>query len=208
MKLTFKYQSLIFLSSAVMLTQAFAQSTSFDESVFLNHGPYQEGTVKIDRSQLQTVVTWCSPTLLKMKVFNDVKKNYPSLYQKIKGHNHPLQMAVTVFPPALPFAFAKQYSKLRYVTSVCSPAQIQTFLSSHVKRSTKLKYQLGQSFDVSGKRMAVTMVNCDHQRSGYRYNHFSGAAYGSVGGVALIPKGVKAKVVAHCHKAGFDIQIQ
>ena len=164
--------------------------------------------MKIDRSQLQTVVTWCSPALLKMQVFNGVKKTYSSLYKKLKGDNHPLQMAVTVFPPALPFSFAKRYVKPEYVTSVCSPAQVHTFLSSYVKHSAKLKYQLGKAFVVNGKKIAITMVNCDRQKSGYRYGHFSGAAYGSVGGVALIPKGVKANVIAHCHNAGFDIQIQ
>ena len=39
----------------------------FDADIFLANGPHQQGTVKIDRSKIQTVVTWCSPTLLQMR---------------------------------------------------------------------------------------------------------------------------------------------
>ena len=48
------------------------KTAGFDEEQFMKNGPHQQGTIKIDRSKLQTVVTICSPTLLQMAVYDDV----------------------------------------------------------------------------------------------------------------------------------------
>ncbi len=203
---TSKHISTFLLASAGMFVQS--HTLAFSINTFTQHGPFQMGTVKIDRKKLQTVITWCSPTLLKMQVSSGVSTSYPSLYQKVHDDNHPLQVSVTVFSPALPFAFAKGYSTPSYVTSVCSPASIATFLTPPLSKTSKLKNSLGKPFTVDGKTMSVTSVNCQEKTSGFVSGPFKGPAYGSIGGVALIPKGVAAKVVAQCDNNGFSINIK
>ena len=59
-------------ASSTSSTLSTIKTAGFDEEQFMKNGPRQQGTIKIDRSKLQTVVTICSPTLLQMAVYDDV----------------------------------------------------------------------------------------------------------------------------------------
>ena len=201
---------LILGSNVAMAADNSGQITSFDRRVFVANGPHQQGTVKIDRNKLQTVVTWCSPTLLQMRVYDGVSSSYPTHYQKLDGGDHPLQVSVTVYTPSLPFTyFGKNYGTPTYVTSICSPASIHTTLTSSRTHSVKLQNDLGQAFTISGKKLAVVTVNCNQGKAGYyESGSFNGPAYGLVGGVALLPAGVSSTVTAQCESNGFSINIK
>lgn len=199
--------------------------SDFDSSLFLNNGPHQQGTVKIDRSKTQTVVTWCSPTLLKMRVYDDVNDNYPTYYRQVKQpkkgmqdhplkeEQHPLQVSITVFTPSLPFKYASNYGTPAYVTSVCSPSSIHTTLSSPKndsiqKDSEIMQFNLGQPFKVSGKKLSVISVNCKREKAEYlQTDRYNGTNYGLIGGAATLPSGTEATVVAHCQPNGLTINI-
>ncbi|MBV52674.1 MAG: hypothetical protein CL816_01250 [Coxiellaceae bacterium] len=221
------YSQILIISMSVFYSQvAFSSSTEkslsdFDESAFLANGPHQQGTVQIDRSKLQTVVTWCSPTMLEMRVYDEVNDSLPTFYRKISDKNsdhksekitssdHPLQVSATVFPPKLPFKFANNYSDPGYVTSVCNPSSIHTSLVSGGTGSSILQYDLNRSFTVDGKKMAVATVNCMAKKSGYyETGEYTGAAYGPVGGVALLPEGERLTVTASCDTDGFTMSIK
>lgn len=180
----------------------------FDEQVFLKNGPHQQGSVRLDRAKLQTVVTWCSPTLLQMRVYDNVTESYPLHYTQLKGEDHPLQVSVTVFPPKLPFDFALNYQTPVYAKSVCSPARIETTLADIASASPTLTYDLGKPFKVSSDKMSAVIADCDLRKAGYNTSdQFRGAAYGKTGGVALIPAGENSTVIAQCQDDGFSIQI-
>ena len=194
---------------------------NFDNQPFLDNGPHQQGTVKIDRSKLQTVVTWCSPTLLEMRVYDGVNDSFPTLYRKIGDKNknvklkkltndsHPLQVSVTVFTPTLPFEYTTNFSDPTYATSVCSPSSIHTTLSSDGTQASKLQYGLGTPYKVDGKKMAVAIVDCNQAKSGfYETGDYKGPAYGKEGGDALLPAGAGATVTANCQSNGFTINIK
>merc|ERR1712166_1114328 len=155
----------------------------FDEEQFMKNGPHQQGTIKIDRSKLQTVVTICSPTLLQMAVYDDVDLASVQKYDQ-SSDGSPLQISVTVFPPTLP---------------TTPPA------------STDLKYALdqgaSQNFTVTGLRMRAVMVDCTSQTAGpidsTKYE------YGQKGGVALIPAGaLPVSVVGECGVTGNEFAIR
>lgn len=189
-------------------TSIMANATNFDHALFLKHGPYQQGTVKINRTKLQTVVTWCSPSLLEMQVYPGINNDYPTHYQKLEGHNHPLQIAIAVFTPTLPFEYAKNYHLANYVTSTCDPAGIQTHLSASTTPSVKFKTPIGQTLSTQGKNMAVINVNCTQGKIGlYETGQFKGPTYGQTGGVVLVPSGSQSKVEATCQSNGFSIHI-
>ena len=183
-------------------------SDRFEEKTFLSNGPYQQGTIGIDRSKLQTVVTWCSPTLLQMAVYDDVGDTYPMQYERLEGKDHPLQVSVTVFPQDLPFSYAADYSTPTDVTSVCSPASIQTTLSTEAGQSVELTKNLGEAFEVrSDKPIAVT-VDCNAGKAGYsEISQYRGSDYGQKGGVVLIPGGEASDVTAQCKDKNFSIEI-
>ena len=183
-------------------------SAAFEEQTFLDNGPHQQGTIAIDRSKLQTVVTWCSPTLLKMAVYDSVNESYPMHYKQLRGEDHPLQVSVTVFPPKLPFAYATDYSKPTHATSICSPASIDTSLSTTTRQSTELQHPLGAAFEVKSDEMSVVAVNCDTGKAGLMATgNYPGPHYGQVGGTASIPAGESAKVTGECQTNSFSIQI-
>ncbi|WP_114992177.1 hypothetical protein [Synechococcus sp. UW179A] len=197
----------IVLSISTLLAGCTA-SDRFEEKTFLSNGPYQQGTISIDRSKLQTVVTWCSPTLLQMAVYDNVQESYPTEYTQLKGKDHPLQMSVTVFPQDLPFSYAAEYSKPKDVTSICSPASIQTTLSTETGNSPTLNKNLGQSFEVRSDKMVAVKVDCNACKAGYsELDHFNGPDYGKEGGVALIPAGEASDVIGECKDNIFSIQI-
>jgi len=83
-------------------------TAGFDGEQFLTNGPHQQGTIKIDRSKMQTVVTICSPSLLQVAAYDDVDLASIQKYDS-SATKDPLQISVTVFPPTLPFAFASNY---------------------------------------------------------------------------------------------------
>ena len=197
----------IVLSISTLLAGCTA-SDRFEEKTFLSNGPYQQGTIGIDRSKLQTVVTWCSPTLLQMAVYDSVDENYPMKYERLEGKDHPLQVSVTVFPQDLPFSYAAEYSKPTDVTSICSPASIETTLSTELANSTTLNKSLGQSFDVKSDKMVAVTVDCNVGKAGYsEINQYRGPDYGKNGGVVLIPAGEASEVTAECKDTIFSIQI-
>ncbi|KZR91120.1 hypothetical protein MITS9508_00358 [Synechococcus sp. MIT S9508] len=183
-------------------------SDRFEEKTFLSNGPYQQGTIGIDRSKLQTVVTWCSPTLLQMAVYDDVGDTYPMQYERLEGKDHPLQVSVTVFPQDLPFSYAADYSTPTDVTSVCSPASIQTTLSTETGRSADLDKKLGETFDVRSDQLVAVTVDCDAGKAGYaEITQYRGADYGQRGGIALIPAGEASDVTAQCKHKNLSIEI-
>merc|ERR1712166_1333844 len=182
----------------------------FDEEQFMKNGPHQQGTIKIDRSKLQTVVTICSPTLLQMAVYDDVDLASVQKYDQ-SSDGSPLQISVTVFPPTLPFPYASNYGEPSYATSDCSPASVATTLSTTPPASTDLKYALdqgaSQNFTVTGLRMRAVMVDCTSQTAGpldsTKYE------YGQKGGVALIPAGaLPVLVVGECDVTGNEFAIR
>ena len=221
------YSTILFISMSVLFSQAIFSSSAekslndFDDSVFLANGPHQQGTLKIDRSKLQTVVTWCSPTMLEMRVYDGVNDSLPTFYRKISHKNddiksdkvttpdHPLQVSVTVFPPSLPFKFAENYSDPDYVTSICYPSSIHTSLVTEGTGNLFLRYDLDQPFKVDGEKMAVATVNCIKKKSGYyETGKYMGPAYGPVGGIALLPAGEILTVTASCDADGFIMNIE
>ena len=197
----------IVLSISTLLAGCTA-SDRFEEKTFLSNGPYQQGTIGIDRSKLQTVVTWCSPTLLQMAVYDDVEETYPMQYERLEGKDHPLQVSVTVFPQELPFSYAEAYSTPTDVTSVCSPASIQTTLSTETGNSANLDKSLGQAFEVRSDKPVAVRVDCNAGKAGYsEINQSRGPYYGKNGGVVLIPAGESSKVKTECKTDIFSIQI-
>jgi hypothetical protein len=180
----------------------------FEEKTFLNNGPYQQGTIAIDRSKLQTVVTWCSPTLLQMAVYDDVKETYPMHYEQLRGEDHPLQVSVTVFPQDLPFSYAAKYSRPTEVTSVCSPSSIQTTLSTESAKTEDLNQKLGTPFEVSSDKPVAVTVDCNAGKAGYsEISQYQGSNYGRQGGVVLIPAGETSEVTGECKDNLFSILI-
>tara|TARA_B100001063_G_scaffold229093_1_gene241016 strand:- start:38 stop:661 length:624 start_codon:yes stop_codon:yes gene_type:complete len=197
----------IVLSITTLLAGCTA-SDRFEEKTFLSNGPFQQGTIGIDRSKLQTVVTWCSPTLLQMAVYDDVEETYPMQYERLEGQDHPLQVSVTVFPQDLPFSYASDYSTPTDVTSVCSPASIQTTLSTETGTSVDLNENLGQVFEVRSDKLAAVTVDCDAGKAGYsEISQYRGPDYGQKGGVVLIPAGEASDVTAECKDKSFSIKI-
>ncbi|KZR92013.1 hypothetical protein MITS9509_01934 [Synechococcus sp. MIT S9509] len=197
----------IVLSISTLLAGCTA-SDRFEEKTFLNNGPYQQGTIGIDRSKLQTVVTWCSPTLLQMVVYDSVRETYPTDYKRLEGKDHPLQMSVTVFPQELPFSYATEYSKPTDVTSICSPASIQTTLSTETGNASTLNFNLGQSFEVRSDKVVAVTVDCNAGKAGYsEHDQYREPNYGKKGGVALIPAGEASDVKGECKDNAFSIQI-
>ena len=185
-----------------------AASDRFEEQTFQKNGPYQQGTIGIDRSKLQTVVTWCSPTLLQMAVYDEVEETYPMNYERLEGKDHPLQVSVTVFPQDLPFSYAAEYSKPTAVTSVCSPASIQTTLSTETGNSGDLKQKLGTPFEVNSDKMVAVTVDCNAGKAGYsEISQYRGPNYGRHGGIALIPAGETSEVTGECKDNLMSIQI-
>ncbi len=185
-------------------------SDRFEEQTFLSNGPYQQGTIGIDRSKLQTVVTWCSPTLLKMAVYDEdeVEETYPMQYEQLEGTGHPLQVSVMVFPQDLSFSYAADYSKPTDVTSVCSPASIQTTLSTETSRSVDLNKNLGETFELRSDQLVAVTVDCNVGKAGYsEISQYRGADYGQRGGIALIPAGEASDVTAQCKDKNFSIEI-
>ena len=194
--------------SITTLIAGCAASDRFEETTFLNNGPYQQGTIAINRSKLQTVVTWCSPTLLQMAVYDDVKETYPMNYKKLKGNDHPLQVSVTVFPPDLPFSYAAEYSKPTAVTSVCSPASIQTTLSTEFSQTDNLNQKLNTPFEVKSDQLVAVTVDCNARKAGYsEISQYRGPRYGNQGGVVLIPAGETSEVTGECQNNLMSIQI-
>ena len=194
--------------SITTLIAGCAASDRFEETTFLNNGPYQQGTIAINRSKLQTVVTWCSPTLLQMAVYDDVKETYPMNYKKLKGNDHPLQVSVTVFPPDLPFSYAAEYSKPTAVTSVCSPASIQTTLSTESSQTDNLNQKLNTPFEVNSDQLVAVTVDCNARKAGYsEISQYRGPRYGNQGGVVLIPAGETSEVTGECQNNLMSIQI-
>ena len=190
------------------LLMGFTSESSFDETLFLKNGPYQQGSVLIDRSKLQTVVTWCSPTLLQMRVYEEVSNEFSTNYKKLKGKDHPLQVSVAVFPPELPFDYASNYSTPTLAMSVCSPANILTTLASVDSTSTDLAYDLATSFEVKSEKTAVVAVNCDIRKAGFLSNQqYKKSSYGKTGGLALIPAGETATITSECQIDGFSIKM-
>lgn len=197
----------IVLSISALLAGCTA-SDRFEEKTFLSNGPYQQGTIGIDRSKLQTVVTWCSPTLLQMAVYDNVEETYPMKYERLEGKDHPLQVSVTVFPQDLPFSYAAEYSKPTDVTSICSPASIETTLSTETANSTTLNKSLGEPFEVKSDKMVAVTVDCNVGKAGYsEISQYRGPDYGKNGGVALIPAGEASEVTAECKDTILSIQI-
>ena len=184
-------------------------SNRFEEKTFLSNGPYQQGTIGIDRSKLQTVVTWCSPTLLQMAVYESVEETFPTDYRRLEGKDHPLQVSVTVFPQDLPFSYAAEYSKPTDVTSICSPASIQTTLSTEAGNSSNLDKSLGESFEIRSNKLVAVTMDCNAGKAGYsEVDHYRGPDYGKKGGVALIPAGEASEVTGECKNNNFSIQIK
>ena len=197
----------IVLSITTLLAGCTA-SDRFEEKTFLSNGPFQQGTIGIDRSKLQTVVTWCSPTLLQMAVYDDVEETYPMQYERLEGQDHPLQVSVTVFPQDLPFSYAADYSTPTDVTSVCSPASIQTTLSTETGRSVELNKNLGEAFEVRSNKLVAVTVDCNAGKAGYsEISQYRGSDYGQKGGVVLIPAGEASNVAAECKDKSFSIKI-
>ena len=197
----------IFLSISTLLAGC-TTSDRFEEKTFLSNGPYQQGTIGIDRSKLQTVVTWCSPTLLQMAVYDDVEETYPMQYERMEGKDHPLQVSVTVFPQELPFSYAEEYSTPTDVTSVCSPASIQTTLSTETGQSVDLNKKLGEAFEVRSDKPVAVRVDCNAGKAGYsEISQYRGPDYGKNGGVVLIPADESSEVKTECKADIFSIQI-
>ena len=194
--------------SITTLVAGCSASDRFEEKTFTSNGPYQQGTIGIDRSKLQTVVTWCSPTLLQMAVYDDVAETYPMQYKPLEGKDHPLQVSVTVFPQELPFNYAADYSKPTHVTSVCSPASVQTSLSTETAGSADLNNELGSAFEVNSEKLVAATVDCTARKAGYsEIDHFRGPEYGNSGGVVLIPAGEASEVTGECRDDMFSVQI-
>merc|ERR1712166_1735914 len=186
------------------------KTAGFDEEQFMKNGPHQQGTIKIDRSKLQTVVTICSPTLLQMAVYDDVDLASVQKYDQ-SSDGSPLQISVTVFPPTLPFPFASNYGEPSYVTVDCSPASVATTLSTTPPSSTDLEYALdqgaSQDFTVTGTGMRAVMVDCTSQTAGLIAS--TEYEYGQKGGVALIPAGaLPVSVVGECGVTGNEFAIR
>jgi len=185
-------------------------TAGFDGEQFLTNGPHQQGTIKIDRSKMQTVVTICSPSLLQVAAYDDVDLASIQKYDS-SAMQDPLQISVTVFPPTLPFAFASNYGGPSYVTVVCSPATVATTLSATPPSSTNLIYALekgaSESYPVTGSEMVAVMVDCTSQTAGpidsTKYN------YGPKGGVALLPAAaLPVSVVGACGVTGNSFAIR
>ena len=182
-------------------------SDRFEEKTFLSNGPYQQGTIGIDRSKLQTVVTWCSPTLLQMAVYDDIEETYPMQYERLEGADHPLQFSLTVFPQELPFSYATNYSTPTDVTSVCSPASIQTTLSTETGKSVELNKNLGEVIEVRSDQPVAVTVDCNTGKAGYsEISQYRGPHYGQKGGVVLIPADEVSDVTAECKENKFSIK--
>ena len=190
------------------LLMGLKMESSFDNNLFLKNGPYQQGSVVLDRTKLQTVVTWCSPTLLQMRVYENVQNEIPTNYSRLKGKNHPLQVSVTVFPPELPFKYAANYGFPTLATSICSPANIQTTLTKVGSTSSDLSYELGKTFEVKSNKPEAVAIDCATRKSGILANwQYSKSHIRKTGGVAVIPAGEATKVSAECQLNGFFIKM-
>lgn len=211
------FSMLKLLSIALLLSpllMGFAMESSFDKNLFLENGPYQQGSVLLDRTKLQTVVTWCSPTLLQMRVYENVNNEFPTNYTQLKGKDHPLQVSVTVFPPKLPFEYASNYGSPTLATSICSPANIQTTLTSADSDnsdgsiSSGLTYDLGKPFKVKSNKTAVVAIDCDTRKAGFLANwQYNKPHLGKTGGIVLIPAGETTTVSTECQQNNFSIKM-
>ena len=191
------------------LLMGLKMESSFDNNLFLKNGPYQQGSVILDRTKLQAVVTWCSPTLLQMRVYENVKKEIPTNYSLLKGENHPLQVSLTVFPPELPFKYSENYGSPTLATSTCSPAKIQTTLSTVSSISSDLSYESDKSFEVKSNKPEAVAIDCSTGKSGMLANwQYSKSLIGKTGGFALIPAGETTIVSAECQLNGFFIKMR
>ena len=191
--------------------------TNFDETAFSTNGPLQQGTVRINRGEAQTVITWCTPSLLRMEVLSG-NQNIPIDYVKTfygslpkQAGAHPEQVSVTVFPRSLPFSYTKNYSKPAYVTSACRPSSIHTTLQQSPAASTALMRprNLTKPFTVIPTRPTVIQLDCASKTIGYHFGSYHGPSFGTVGGVAMIPKGKRpVKIKGTCDaKGGFSITL-
>ena len=196
------------------LLMGFAKESSFNKNLFIENGPYQQGSVLLNRTKLQTVVTWCSPTLLQMRVYDNVNSEFPSNYTQLKGNDHPLQVSVTVFPPKLPFEYASSYGSPTIATSICSPANIQTTLTpvdpdnSDGLISSDLTYDLGKPFQVKSNKPAVVALDCDTRKAGLLENWQHNKPHlGKTGGIVLIPAGETTTVSTECRQNNFSIKM-
>ena len=189
----------------------FAKGSSLNKNLFIENGPYQQGSVLLNRTKLQTVVTWCSPTLLQMRVYENVNSKFPTNYTKLKGKDHPLQVSVTVFPPKLPFVYASNYGSPTLATSICSPANIQTTLTSAGSDgsiSSVLTYGLGKPFQVKGNKPAVVAIDCETRKAGLLENwQYNKSHLGKTGGIVLIPAGETTTVSTECQQNSFSIKM-
>ena len=202
--------SSIFIALLVSpLLMALKMESSFNSNLFLKNGPFQQGSVVLDRTKLQAVVTWCSPTLLQMRVYENVTNEIPANYSLVKGENHPLQVSLTVFPPKLPFKYSENYGSPTLATSTCSPASIQTTLSAVSSISYDLSYESGKSFEVKSNKPKAVAVDCATRKSGMLENwQHRKSRIGNTGGFALIPAGETKTVSAECQPNGFFIKMQ
>ena len=193
------------------LLMGFAKESSFNKNLFIQNGPYQQGSVLLNRTKLQTVVTWCSPTLLQMRVYENVNSTFPTNYTQLKGKDHPLQVSVTIFTPKLPFEYASNYGSPTLATSICSPANIQTTLTSAGSDgsiSSVLTYGLGKPFQVKSNKPAVVAIDCETRKAGLLENwQYNQSHLGKTGGIVLIPAGETTTVSTECQQNSFSIKM-
>lgn len=206
---------IVFSSGVAMNANAL---TNFDESDFMTNGPFQYGTVKLDRTKTQSVVSWCTPNLLKMEVLSGVnnipldhvKTNYGPLPKKDGAH--PEQVTVTIYPQTLPFAFANNYNEPQFVTSTCNPSSIQTTLQSAPNGLATLKHSqdISKPLMITPEQTTIVQLDCSKKIIGYHYGAFKGPVFGDVGGIAMLPKGNKPiKIQGECDSnGGFSIKIE